>query len=265
MGESFEDALPENYGLPHKEKRRYAKANQVFELGLWGHPLDLIKGVELTTRMGSRNTWFNMKQDNRDLRKRLRKQLKIVAEDCFCAEISPKNHLLHLHGFYRLVEPMSAVKLHSILSPFWSEIHDAPVVWVQDIYSAGGLLKYNVKHALKNYATLEFGDMRMLKSKGWLPKGWKEVTKILVKWALEHGAKWGFDSEGLEDFQGDYVAYAWDVMKEYIYRWCNDELVVLDFQDSVVEIWGEDIRESPCGEFGNGVNRQSPGEFVNVI
>jgi len=139
---------------------------------------------------------------------------------------------------------MPAVELHGILSDYWGKIHGAPVVWVQDIYSAEGLLKYNVKHALKNYATLEFGNMRILKSKGWLPIGWREVTKVLVNWALEHGAKWDYDNEFLDEYQGEYVAFAWDVMKEYIYQWCNDELITLEFRDVLVEIQGNYIKET---------------------
>lgn len=250
LEETFDRSLEIDTGLSHSEKRRYAKAKQAFELGLWGQRLDLVKGVEFTTAMNYRdkngnghNDWGSMRQDNKNLRKKLRVE-GLLAEDCFCGEISRKNHLIHLHGFYRLKKPMAAVRLHSMLSPYWAGIHGAPVVWVQDIYSVEGLMKYNVKHALKNYRSLEFGNMRLLKSKGWLPLGWKAVTKVLVKWALEHGAKWEYDNELLEDFQGDYVAFAWDVMKEYLYRWCSNELITLDCRDCVVEVWGDEIKET---------------------
>lgn len=224
-----------------RDRRRYARAKQTFELGIWGYPMKLIKGVELTTRLGYRNEWGFMKQDNQNLRKKLRVD-GILAEDCFVPEISPKNRLLHLHGFYRLVVPMQAVQLHEILSELWDNIHGAPVVWVQDIYSAKGLMIYNVKHALKNYIQPE--SMRMLKSKGWLPVGWKEVLKVLVRWALEHGAKWTYDKDYLDDFQGEYVAFAWDILKEYVFRWCNDEIITLEFRDVTVEIRGDYIKET---------------------
>ncbi len=247
--------------LSHREKRRYAKAKQAFELGLWGQKLELIKGVEFTTALNYRdkngngnNDWGSMKQDNQNLRKRLRKE-GILAEDCFCGEISKKSHLLHLHGFYRLLEPMRAGELHSILSPYWAKVHGAPVVWVQDIYSVKGLMMYNVKHALKNYESLEFGSMRLLKSKGWLPLGWKATLRMLVRWALEHGAKWSYDDEFLEDFEGDYVAFAWDVVKDYLFRWCNGEMITLEFREHVVEVWGDDIKETRVDEFGNSIDK----------
>ena len=243
MGERIEESFPLDYGLPHKEKRRYAKAKQAFELGIWGHDLNLVKGVELTTKGDYRNNWEDMKQDNRNLRKKLRVE-GIISEDCFCAEVSPKSRLLHLHGFYRLTEPMRSVQLHSILSDYWERIHGARVVWVQDIYSYQGLAKYNVKHALKNYFSFEFGNMRLLKSKGWLPLGWKQTQKVLVKWALEHGARWTPEDD-FEDYgcASEYVPYAWEIMKNYLWRWCNDEALILDFYDCDVAIHGDKINE----------------------
>lgn len=235
--------MSESYGLPVKEKKCYAKAKRTFELGLWGHPLNLIKGVELTTKGDCKNNWKDMKQDNENLRKKLRRE-GIISEDCFCAEVSPKHRLLHLHGFYRLREPMSAVQLHSKLSKYWEAIHGARVVWVQDIYSAEGLMKYNVKHALKNYSNMEFGNMRLLKSKGWLPLGWKAVLRVLVKWALAHGAQWDFETDNMENYHlQDYIPYGWEVMRELLWRWCNDETVTLSFETGLVVIADGQINE----------------------
>jgi len=252
VDEDFEDRFRIDYGLPMNEKRRYAKAKRCFELGIWGRDLALIKGVELTTRLGHRNNWLELKQDNKDLRKKLRKEGWFEA-DCFCAEVSAKNHLLHLHGFYRLNYYMEAAEVHRLLSDYWDAIHGAPVVWVQDIYSFKGLMMYNVKHALKNYVNLEFGYLRMLKSKGWLPLGWKPMLKVLVKWALEHRAK--FNAEEVEnyleeadyedgvEFLDSYVPMAWEVMNDYIWRWCHDEIIMLDFKGYGVTIEGDKIRE----------------------
>lgn len=243
MDERIEDSFPSDYGLPHKEKRRYAKAKQTFELGIWGQDLNFVKGVELTTRGDYRNNWEDMKQDNCNLRKKMRRE-GILSEDCFCAEVSPKSRLLHLHGFYRLTQSMRSAQLHSLLSDYWERIHGAPVVWVQDIYSWEGISKYNVKHALKNYSSLEFGNMRLLKSRGWLPLGWKQTQWVLVRWALEHGAQWTPE----DDFDGygcasEYVPYAWQIMREYFWRWCNDEALILDFYDCDVIIHGNIITE----------------------
>lgn len=231
-------------------RRRYANAKVRFELGIWGRPLNLLKGVELTTRGNYRNNWADMVQDNRDLRKRMRKE-GILAEDCFCAEWSPKNHLLHLHGFYRLVEPMPASELHGYLSDYWERIHGAPVVWVQDIYSADGLMKYNLKHALKNYVNYEFCHMGTLKSKGWLPLGWKRTRNLLVSWALAHGAKWSIDDMlGLDYNRFDeWVAFAWDVMREYMYRWCNNEVITLDFKEGQVMVAGDRVYDLGSEEY----------------
>jgi len=148
---------------------------------------------------------------------------------------------------------MEVAAVHRILSDYWGAIHGAPVVWVQDIYSFEGLMLYNVKHALKNYVNLEFGYLRMLKSKGWLPVGWKQVVKLLVKWALEHRAK--FNAEDVENylewadyedgqrFLDSYVPMAWEVMNDYLWRWCNDEIIILEFKDWVVVVEGDKISE----------------------
>lgn len=235
------DDYEEPLGL--KDRRRYARAITAFNLGVWGHDLNLIKGVELTTHGEHHNTWADMKQDNQNLRKKLRTE-GIISEDCFAGEISPKSHLLHLHGFYRLMKPLSSAELHSLLKEYWGRIHGAPVVWVQDIYSYEGLAKYNVKHALKNYHTLRHSKMRLLKSKGWLPLGWKQAQRMMVLWALEHGAKWtpadDFTYYGCE---GEYVPFAWEIMRDYLWRWCNSEALILDFYDCDVAIHGDKINE----------------------
>ena len=239
--EGIKDVFEQERGkkLPIAERRHYAKAKRTFELGLWGHPLHLIKGVELTTRSGNRNTRAELIRDNRNLRLKMRRE-GWLAEDCFAMEVSPKHGLLHLHGFYRVTERIPAAKLHGMLSKYWSAIHGAPVVWVQDIYSAEGLMKYNLKHALKNYVNYGFKHWRILKSKKWLPVGARKVERLLVAWALEHGGLWGSDDD-LDVFQGEYIAYAFEQADDYLWRWCNDEMITLWFDAGMVVIDGHNI------------------------
>lgn len=247
MLEDFDEGLPIDTGLDLRDRRRYARGKRCFELGVWGRDFGLLKGVELTTKLGCRNEWQYMRQDINNLRIKIRKEDWFDA-DCFCAEWSPKNRLIHLHGFHRLLRPMVSGKLHSILSEYWDLVHGAKVVWVQDIYSFEGLMAYNVKHALKNYNAEEFKYIRMLKTKNWLPVNWREVLKVMVRWALEHRAKWGIeDIDNLDDdvfgrsVLDSYVYQAWDVMNDYIRRWCSDENIILDFVTGDVRIYGREI------------------------
>lgn len=165
-----------NRQLSRKLRRKYAKAKQAFELGIWcSEDIDLVKGFTVTTAMNtftkkgrSRNTWSQLVQDWRNMRKALRKA-GILAEDCSCVEISPVNHLLHMHGFFRLQAPYYAADLHKMVSEHWEKIHGAKVVWIKDLWDVDGAVKYDVKHAVKNYLAEGYNSMRLIKSKGWWP------------------------------------------------------------------------------------------------
>jgi hypothetical protein len=104
----------ENGYLPLRLRRRYAKAKVVFEVGVWAaKSIDLLFSVMMGSMAGVRNSYKELRQDNRDLRKALAK-MGLEYADCFCGELSPESHqfrkrdgtlgmtvgsLWHLHGF----------------------------------------------------------------------------------------------------------------------------------------------------------------------
>jgi hypothetical protein len=234
--------------LPMFLKRKYAKAKRQFELGLWGQNFDCIKAVTLTTwdksimlrgdsRGESRNSWKHIVLDNRHLRERLHK-LGLVYEDSFCCEISPKSHLLHLHGFMRFDQPIDGGYLHEILSENWGDIHGSPVVWVKDIFDTKKAIDYDVKHALKNYVSEGFHSMRILRSKSWLPPGWKKAQKAIVRWALSK-RDWDIADEETvvpEAFEREYVPDKWGVANDFLRKWCEGEAIELDLDDRRIYI-----------------------------
>ena len=257
--------------LPLSERRRYAKAKSIFEVGVWAvESMDLILGVDLTTKADYRNSWELLRRDNRRLRYELPGACGIEYEDCFCSELTPEGHeymrragtvgmtvgnLFHLHGFMKLEKPIGAVDMHSILSPLWEKIHGSKVVWVQDLYNIEGIMAYNVKHAVKHYADLGSANRRLLKSDGWLPPGYRSVDKVLNKWALAHLYDW----ENVEDFapgtegmeHDEYIPYVWDIKREYLRKWCFGERVLLQFNHGYCLIEGTRIYDgSSCEEIG---------------
>lgn len=243
--------------LDRKLRRKYAKAKRRFELGIWGHDLKKVFGVHLTTwseakyergkNIGrSKNTWAAVKYDNRQLRMKLRKT-GISYEDCYCAELSPGKGLVHLHGLIRVEKSIKAYQLHEIISKAWGEIHDSPVVWVNEVYNMKGVMAYDLKHALKNYINDGFG-LHMLSSKGWLPAGWREVTKILFRWYDENKyPDWVKDAEGIDYFiENNGYEKVWmarEIMDNYLWRWCNGETVKLEFDGGITIIQGNSIYE----------------------
>lgn len=240
--------------LTCREKKKYAVINGKMEAGIWGQDLNCVKDVELTTRAGHRDTWEDMLHDNQQLKYLLRKREDIYYESIFSSEVTPLARayvakggvekrtvggLIHLHGFAKLDKPMKAVDLHSILSPLWKHCHGAPVVWVKDLYNFEGAKKYNIKHAVKDaYVAGQFGR-RLLMSRGWLPVGYRAFMKLMVRWYLQHR----YDIEegsyipfSYGSYSLEYVPYAREVLNDYIWRWCNGEVIHLDFGDGVYAI-----------------------------
>jgi hypothetical protein len=256
------DYLP-GVPLSRKLSKKYAQCKRTFELGIWGHDLNIIKGVYLTTwseakqsqgkfKGTSKNDWRFLVEDLRELRRRLNK-LGIKHESCFVPEKSPGRGLLHLHGFIRLERPMSSAELHRIISEIWGKIHDSPVVWVKDLYSLDGAMKYVLKDAVKNYLSAEIFGGKRLMSRGWLPAGSKQVQKVLVRWYLEHKYPlWVQDEEDIYDFEKnrnadsqdwDYVYMAKEIMNDLLRRWCNGEAIRLEFRGGCTYIQGTNIYE----------------------
>lgn len=256
-----DDLLDESGYLPLRLRRRYAKAKVIFEVGVWtAKSVDLLFGIMIGSMAGVRNTYVELREDNRDLRKALAK-MGLVYADCFCGELSPDSHefrkrdgtmgvtagnLWHLHGFMRFGEVMRASDLHSVLSPLWGKIHGSDVVDVKVLYDVKKVIKYSVKDAVKGYCNDGSQGRRLLMSDNWLPPGYRKVDKLLTHWALYHGANWQPDDDFDEYRRRSYVAYAWDIRRDYLMRWCRGEFITLDFVDYRVYIDGSKIYRSEC-------------------
>ena len=245
--------------LSRNIRRRYAKANSVFEVGVWSaKSLDNLFGLMIGSMDGVRNSYDELRLDNRRLRFEL-KGLGLKYSDCLCGELSPESHeftkrdgsagitagsLWHAHGFVKLDERMEARDLHSVLSPLWGKIHGSQVVDVKIIYNEDKAIKYSVKDAVKKYLSNDHYNKRLFQSRGWLPEGYRKVDKIMTKWALCH-CRDDYD-EGLLPYSGekpmlDFVPMVWEVKRDFLKRWCRGESVRLDLGDYKVYIIGESI------------------------
>jgi hypothetical protein len=249
----------ENGYLPLRLRRRYAKAKVVFEVGVWAaKSIDLLFSVMMGSMAGVRNSYEELRQDNRDLRKALAK-MGLEYADCFCGELSPESHqfrkrdgtlgmtvgsLWHLHGFFRFKEAIRAADLHSVLSPLWGKIHGSEVVNVKVETDFKKAIKYSVKDAVKGFCNDGQQGRRLLMSSDWLPVGYRKIDKVLTKWALYHGANWKFDDDldGFDD--GQFIAYAWEQRRDYLRRWCGGEALMLDFGDYQVYVDGDRVYRS---------------------
>lgn len=245
--------------LPLRLRRRYARAKAVFEVGVWSaRSIDLLFSIMIGSMADVRNSYVELRQDNLNMRKALKK-MGLEYADCFCGEVSPDSHqftrrdgtmgvtvgsLWHLHGFFRFSEDIKAADLHSVLSPLWGKIHGSEVVNVKIETDFKKAIKYSVKDAVKGYCQDGSQGRRLLMSDDWLPPGYRKVDKVLTRWALYHGANWKFDDD-LDSFaDGQYLAYAWELRREYLERWCGGKAIMLDFGDYHVYIDGESIFRS---------------------
>jgi hypothetical protein len=256
------DYLP-GQPLSRKMSKKYAICKRKFELGIWGHDLNLLKGVYLTTWSEakqskgkfvgqSKNNYRFLREDMREMKRQLLDE-GLVYESCFCPEYSPKSHLLHTHGFMRFEKIIRSAELHGVISRVWGKVHDSPVVYVKDIYSVKQAVEYDLKDAVKNYVQAESFGGRVLCSRGWLPSGWKEVQKILWSWCSEvkypDWVKTGedvYNFELMQDEDGahrEYVYLAKEIMNDYLYRWCCGEAIKLELFDRTIFIQGTEIYE----------------------
>lgn len=249
-------------------RRRYARAFAVMEVGAWSaKSLDYLFGIMLGSMPDIRNSYDEVRLDNRRLRFELKK-LGLAYADCFSIELSPDSHefvkrdgsrgvtvgnLWHEHGFFKTEELISARDLHSALSPIWAGIHGSEVADVKIIYDEHKAIKYTIKDAIKNYLSEDHKNKRLLRSKFWLPEGYREVDHELTEWALRSKIDW--DNELAEPYQGyryrlPYVAFVWEIKKDYLRRWCHGELIKLDMGDYKVVIQGKDIQKYDIKEKG---------------
>lgn len=160
-------------------KKKYARAMEKFRWGIWGQDMNMIVEIVLTTKEGVKNSWKDIVRDNRHLREGMRKD-GYKYDDCLCGEVTPLKGLHHLHGLVRFREKVDLYEFNRKLSERWELYHGAKIVYVSPVYYLKGLLNYNVKHILKNYVENPFSRVRILRSKGWLPEGYKEDRKSVV-------------------------------------------------------------------------------------
>jgi hypothetical protein len=256
-------------------KKKYAKSSRVVEMGMWTcKNIDCILAVTLTTGLHSvvtqrknkgesKNKWKYVRKDLSQLILKLRK-LGYACEYCFCCEVSPINSLLHLHGFIRFEKPVNCAEFLPLLSKLWGMIHDSPIVDAKELWNMKGAMKYDLKHMLKNYVNSEsyLPTMRLLVSKGWLPKGWKEVQKYLVRRALSVrdfdidedgfivGGKYNGEYSGGYIMTKEFVFEKWKVMENELRRWCEGETIEVKYEGKWFLFWRE-----------NGENKMLEGEY----
>jgi hypothetical protein len=259
--ETIEDVLAEREDERKRvknKKRKYAKTMTSLEVGVWySAQKGYLLGVVLGSIPGERNCYKMLKQDYNNIKRELRK-LGLVFEDCMFAEESPdsyekvfrdgKTHktvgkLWHLHGVWRLAEPISSADLHSILSPIAGKIRGSETAYVQDIWDIRNYLTYSAKDAIKNHVNDENMLKRVLKSKGWFPPRFRDVESILKKWAVWHGALWKIDDDRTDYILGEYVPYAWDVSKAFLKEWCEGKSLRLDTMGITYYIKNEFVDE----------------------
>jgi hypothetical protein len=269
--------------LTISEKKKWARLKLSAELGLWlVKDVDCLFVVTLTTwskavvvrdkggRKGiSRNSWKQMSLDLRKFRYNMKK-LGYVYEDWFVCEVSPRSKLLHLHGFMRFEIRQNEKEIGRVVSEQWEKVHFSPEVDVRSAWNLRGALNYDVKHTMKSFIGECTGENRELfisssnvqgerkfhvgkgvtHSKGWLPRGWKEVLRQLRLWALSVTDVW-VDEEGWGDdgnwyperSDKEYVAYKWAVMNSEYRRWCQGEDIELKYDNKYVVISGDCIYE----------------------
>jgi len=253
---SYRDSGKGGYYRPLAVRRRYAKAKSAFEVGVWhAKSMDLLLGIMVGSMPDVKNSYVELVRDGRNLRIEL-KRMGLKYEDCFCGELSPESHafmkrdgtpgvtvgeLWHEHGFMRFDEFIKAGDLHSVLSPLWGKIHGSQVVDVKVLTDVARVIKYNVKDAVKNYLSDEHCRKHLLKSRGWLPAGYREVDRVLSRWALAHRDD-SWDGVGEEPLC-EYVADVWAVKREYLRLWCGGETLHLNFGSYRVVVMGDKIHK----------------------
>ncbi len=206
--------------LDYSEKRRYARAISAVRAGVLCHRWQGLRTFELTTRAGDDNSWETFKVHFRKLVRELRR-LDMPIEYCGAPELSPQRGLLHLHGIM-----VGGFIPHGKLSELWGKIHNAPIVYIRDVRGVHGIIEYIVKHTVKQY--VDGGRGRLLISKGWLPKGWELVQKLLVKRGLMY-----------EGVMGKKI---WADNRERYEKWCGGHKIAFNLGPTLFSAEMEVIR-----------------------
>lgn len=251
------------------EKRIYAKANEALRVGLYGQDMSKVFAVHLTSWSECRNTWPEIVSDRRNFLQALKRR-GYHSSSNFCPELSPKNGLIHLHGFMRFHESFDYDDVDNIIHEKWLSCHGASEVKVQPLWSLAGAIKYCVKHQLKVYVEAKGVKMRMLISRDWYPAGWTRVKyytedgqeKIFPGGIRREFKRWGYLHSGPDSLldgsrslglqaDGSFIAFAdgkeGESTDEFIERYCSthDGYVyrAWDIVRHDIERWcnGEDI------------------------
>jgi hypothetical protein len=193
--------------------RRFARCCHRVESGILGRDSKQFYRCVLTTRLGNANDWGTMQYDLKKLKMQLGyKGVKI--EYVFLPHISDKNELLHLDGMIWLRS--GSLSLFE-LQVMWCDIHGATEVEFEPLRLATEeqLIHYIVNHMFKDYDKIVGFKGRMLISKGWMPKGWLAVDKLLTKRALDTVYKLG--------------PVAWDIKRETYMGWLRGETILFRY------------------------------------
>jgi hypothetical protein len=204
--------------------RRFARCCNRVESGIIGRDSKEFYRCVLTTRLGNANDWPTMQYDLKKLKAQLSYK-GVIIEYVFLPHVSDKNKLLHLDGIIRLRS--GSLSLFE-LQVMWCDIHGATEVEFEPLRLATEqqLVHYIVNHMFKDYEKIVGFKGRMLISKGWMPKGWMVIDKLLTKRALDAVLRLG--------------PVAWDIKRETFLGWLNGETVMFRYDG----IWHQFKREA---------------------
>jgi hypothetical protein len=189
--------------------RRYARACNRVLSGIIGRDASQFYRCVLTTRLGDANDWSTMQKHLRKLIQQLGYR-GVVAEYVFLPHIAPMNKLLHLDGLVR-IKSGSVSKFE--LQVLWAGIHGATQVEFTPlrVMTEEQLVHYITSHMFKDYDEIVGFKGRMLVSKGWMPKGWLALDKMLTSSALNR--------------LYDMGPAVWDLKKDLYRRWLLGEVI----------------------------------------
>lgn len=160
-----------------KQKRLYHRVLSGFEIAK--QLKDRVRVIELGTDQKDQD--HDIHRDFTVLVKRIRREFGRF-EYMAVKELSPKNKLLHLHIVYR-----GSYIPQKWLSDQWAELHNAPVVWIAELYS----WKY-AKHVARYF--IKEGVGRFWGSWGWVYRGfcrdWRKMIKRYGQRAISFWKWW---------------------------------------------------------------------------
>jgi hypothetical protein len=151
------------------------------------------------------------------MQKHLRKLIQqlsyrsVVLEYIFMPHVSAQNSLLHLDGIVWLRS--GALSLFE-LQVLWAGVHGATQVDFKPVVSLEAVQRYAVSHMFKDYDKVIGFKGRMLVSKGWMPKGWLALDKLLTSRALNR--------------LYDMGPAVWDLKKDLYRRWLLGEVISVE-------------------------------------